>query len=129
MKILAIASYIFLEEKEEGDAVYVTWRQLFFMLDLICCGAILFPVVWSIRHLEAGSKTDGKMAINLRKLRIFKHFYVIVICYIYFTRIIGFLLKQILPFRYFKSMDLLFFYKFYADFLLVWPWALIKVNF
>lgn len=100
LQILAITSYIFLEEKEEGDAVYLTWRQLFFLLDLICCGAILFPVVWSIRHLEAGSKTDGKMAINLRKLRVFKHFYVIVICYIYFTRIIGFLLRQILPFRY-----------------------------
>jgi hypothetical protein len=40
------------------------------------------------------------MVTNLRKLKIFKHFYIMVICYIYFTRIIGFLLKQVLPFRY-----------------------------
>lgn len=80
--------------------MYLTWRQLFFLVDLICCGAILFPVVWSIKHLEAGSATDGKMVTNLKKLKIFKHFYIMVICYIYFTRIIGFLLKQILPFRY-----------------------------
>jgi hypothetical protein len=40
------------------------------------------------------------MATNLKKLKIFKHFYIMVICYIYFTRIIGFLLKQMLPFRY-----------------------------
>lgn len=93
LQILAITAYIFLEEKEEGEAVYITWRQLFFMLDLICCGAILFPIVWSIKHLEQASKTDGKAAVNLKKLKIFKHFYIMVICYIYFTRIIGYLLK------------------------------------
>ena len=93
LQILAITAYIFLEEKEEGEAVYITWRQLFFLLDVICCGAILFPIVWSIRHLEQSSQTDGKAAISLRKLKIFKHFYIMVICYIYFTRIIGYLLK------------------------------------
>jgi len=100
MQILVITAYIFVEEKEQGDAIYLTWRQLFFMLDLICCGAILFPIVWSIRHLEKASETDGKAAINLRKLKVFKHFYIMVICYIYFTRIIGYLLQLIVPFRY-----------------------------
>lgn len=100
LQILAITAYIFLEEKEEGDAVYVTWRQLFFLLDLLCCGAILFPVVWSIRHLERACASDGKMVTSLKKLKIFKHFYIMVIFYIYFTRIVGFLLKQMLPFRY-----------------------------
>lgn len=99
MQILAVTSYIFLEEKEEGDAVYVTWRQLFFMLDLLCCGAILFPVVWSIRHLEKACASDGKMITSLKKLKIFKHFYIMVIFYIYFTRIIGFLLKVVLFFK------------------------------
>jgi hypothetical protein len=100
LQILATTAYIFFEEKEEGDVSFVTWRQLFFLLDLLCCGAILIPVVWSIKHLEQASATDGKMAINLKKLKIFKHFYMMVICYVYFTRIIGFLLKQVLPFRY-----------------------------
>ena len=57
-------------------------------------------MVWSIKHLESATKTDGKEATNLKKLKIFKHFYIMVICYVYFTRIIGFLLKQVLPFRY-----------------------------
>lgn len=99
LQILAIVAYIFLEEREEGEAVYVTWRQLFFLLDLICCAAILFPIVWSIKHLEAATQTDGKMVINLKKLKIFKHFYIMVICYVYFTRIIGFLLKVINNFK------------------------------
>ncbi len=93
LQILAITAYIFLEEKEEGEAVYVTWRQMFFLLDLICCGLILFPIVWSIKHLETASQTDGKVAVNLQKLKVFKQFYVMVICYIYFTRIISYLLK------------------------------------
>lgn len=100
LQTLATIAYIFIEEKEQGNPDYITWRQIFFVLDLFCCGAILFPVVWSIRHLEAASRTQGKMLFNLKKLKIFKHFYIMIIFYVYFTRIIGFLLKQMLPFRY-----------------------------
>lgn len=75
----------------------------------------------SIRHLQEASQTDGKAAINLQKLKIFRHFYILVsicpiknwcseviyyyyiciyiflfllqiVCYIYFTRIIVYLL-------------------------------------
>ncbi|KAI8517761.1 hypothetical protein Bbelb_037780, partial [Branchiostoma belcheri] len=35
-------------------------REVFILVDLLCCGAILFPVVWSIRHLQEASQTDGK---------------------------------------------------------------------
>ncbi|CAG2181388.1 unnamed protein product [Oppiella nova] len=76
------------------------WREIFILVDLLCCGAILFPVVWSIRHLQEASQTDGKAAINLRKLKLFRHFYVMVVCYIYFTRIIVYLLKITVPFQY-----------------------------
>jgi len=49
----------------------------------------------SIRHLQEASHTDGKAAINLRKLKVFRHFYIMIVCYIYFTRIIVYLLKVI----------------------------------
>lgn len=45
-QILAVVAQIFLEEKEESDVVYVTWKQVWFIVDLLCCGAIIFPIVW-----------------------------------------------------------------------------------
>ena len=83
------------------------WREIFILVDLLCCGAILFPVVWSIRHLQEASQTDGKAAINLRKLKLFRHFYVMIVCYIYFTRIIVYLLKITMPFQY-EWLDVFF---------------------
>ncbi|KAG8311376.1 hypothetical protein J6590_044523 [Homalodisca vitripennis] len=61
----------------------------------------------SIRHLQEASHTDGKAAINLRKLKLFRHFYVMIVCYIYFTRIIVYLLQITVSFQY-KWLDEMF---------------------
>ncbi|XP_064457558.1 protein GPR107-like [Ornithodoros turicata] len=107
LQLLANVAQIIMEESEEGESQHTTWREVFILVDLLCCGAILFPVVWSIRHLQEASQTDGKAAINLEKLKLFRHFYVMIVCYIYFTRIIVFLLKITVPFRY-EWLDELF---------------------
>ncbi|GFN88404.1 protein gpr107 [Plakobranchus ocellatus] len=114
LQILMNVAWVIVEESEQGDASYNTWNKIFIVVDLLCCFAILFPVVWSIRHLQEASKTDGKAAINLNKLKLFRHFYILVVAYIYFTRVIGLLLKITLPFRYGWMMDL-----FHEVFLLV----------
>jgi hypothetical protein len=57
-------------------------------------------VVWSIRHLQDASQSDGKATISLSKLKLFRHFYIMVVCYIYFTRIIVYLMKITVPFQY-----------------------------
>ncbi|KAL1516698.1 hypothetical protein ABEB36_000576 [Hypothenemus hampei] len=100
LQVLANIAEIILEESEEGDREYLAWRNVVILVDLLCCGCIMFPVVWSIRHLQEASETDGKAAINLRKLKLFRHFYVMVVCYIYSTRIIVYLLKITVPFQY-----------------------------
>ena len=33
---------------------------MFLLVDIICCCAIIFPIVWSIRSLKETSKTNGK---------------------------------------------------------------------
>ncbi|MBN3324207.1 GP108 protein, partial [Atractosteus spatula] len=100
LQVLANVAYIIIESTEEGASEYALWKEILFLVDLICCGAILFPVVWSIRHLQEASSTDGKAAMNLEKLKLFRHYYVMIVCYIYFTRIIAILLKVTVPFQW-----------------------------
>ncbi|KAK2909548.1 hypothetical protein Q8A67_005385 [Cirrhinus molitorella] len=107
LQVLANVSYIIIEETEEGSSEYALWREILFLVDLICCGAVLFPVIWSIRHLQEASNTDGKAAMNLEKLKLFRHYYVMIVCYIYFTRIIAILLKLTVPFQWQWCQELL----------------------
>ncbi|KAK9500952.1 hypothetical protein O3M35_002109 [Rhynocoris fuscipes] len=100
LQVLANVVKIIIEESEEGDVEHKTWLDVFMLVDLLCCGAILFPVVWSIRYLQEAAFTDGKAAIVLRKLKLFRHFYIMIVCYIYFTRIIVYLLQMTVSFQY-----------------------------
>ena len=160
---------------------WFTWREIFHLLDIICCCAILFPIVWSIKHLREAANTDGKArggrrapparaaprtprpalfdrhvcshthgpaphappaqaARNLQKLTLFRQFYVMVrrqpraptartthrptasrpcvtstrallpagrqvVSYIYFTRIVVYLLKSTTPYQYLWLSD------------------------
>jgi hypothetical protein len=79
---------------------WVTWNQILLFVDVACCCAVLFPVVWSIRSLRETSKTDGKAARNLSKLTLFRQFYVVVIGYLYFTRIVVYALKTVASYKY-----------------------------
>jgi len=100
LQVLANIAKVIFEESEEGSREHDAWNNIFILVDLLCCGCILFPVVWSIRHLQEASQTSGKAAINLQKLKLFRHFYVMIVCYIYFTRIIVYLLRITVPFQY-----------------------------
>ncbi|KAM4020824.1 protein GPR107 isoform 4-T4 [Anomaloglossus baeobatrachus] len=100
LQVLANVAYIIIESTEEGTTDSGLWKEILFLVDLMCCGAILFPVIWSIRHLQEASATDGKAAINLAKLKLFRHYYVMIVCFIYFTRIIAFLIKLAVPFQW-----------------------------
>lgn len=100
LQVISNVAYIILEESEQGEAGRPIWKELFVLIDLVCCGAILLPVIWSIRHLQDASATDGKAAVSLEKLKLFRHFYIMVVCYVYFTRIIVYLLKITVPFQY-----------------------------
>ena len=78
LQVISNVAYIILEESEQGEAskrhsppktlqpltVYVsdhqTWKEIFVLIDLICCGAILLPVVWSIRHLQVRTAEQSR---------------------------------------------------------------------
>ncbi len=58
--MLANVAYIITDTSEEGESQYITWKAVFVLVDILCCGAILYPVIWSIRHLQEAATTDGK---------------------------------------------------------------------
>jgi len=99
LQILDNIAMIVIEESAPGSQKWFTWKDIFRLVDIICCGAILVPIIWSIKHLREASQIDGKAALNMKKLKLFRHFYLMVVTYIYFTRIIVYLVDATLPFK------------------------------
>lgn len=140
LQVLANVASIVLDEEGPAQWGWFTARDIFHLLDIICCCAILFPIVWSIKQLRESAHTDGKAARNLHKLTLFRQalqacvaalslispaashsrplglrplsplsplvpsplsrqFYVMVVSYIYFTRIVVYLLKSTTPYQ------------------------------
>ncbi|NXQ36213.1 GP107 protein, partial [Alaudala cheleensis] len=102
LQVLANVAYIIIESTEEGTTEYGLWKEILFLVDLLCCGAILFPVVWSIRHLQEASATDGKGKFykDAAIVLMLSPFPPQIVCYIYFTRIIAILIKIAVPFQW-----------------------------
>lgn len=100
LQVIAHIAEIVLDESTEGEASNEFWAELCSMVDLFSCVAILYPISWSVKHLEEASRTDGKAAINLKKLELFKRFYIISTIYIYITRIVTFVFLSMLSYRY-----------------------------
>ncbi|XP_010037886.2 protein CANDIDATE G-PROTEIN COUPLED RECEPTOR 7, partial [Eucalyptus grandis] len=100
LQVLANVASVVLGETGPFIKDWETWQQVFLLVDIICCCAIIFPIVWSIRSLRETSKTDGKAARNLAKLQLFRQFYVVVIGYLYFTRIVVYALGTIAAYKY-----------------------------
>ena len=99
LQLLDNLAMVIIEETAPGSQGFFTWTDIFRLVDIICCGAILIPIIWSIHHLKSAGKIDGKVARNIHKLKLFRHFYLLVVSYIYFTRVIVYLLDATLPFR------------------------------
>jgi len=97
LQVLVNTAMVVVEETPPGTNGWMTWRDVLHLLDVICCCAILFPIVWSIRHLREAAEADGKALLTLNKLKVFREFYILVVCYIYFTRIIVYLVRVTLP--------------------------------
>lgn len=100
LQILDNIALVVVEETAPGSQGWLTWQDILRIVDIICCLAILVPIIWSIKHLKDASNSDGKAARNLEKLKLFRQFYLLIVSYIYFTRIIVALLDKTLPFRW-----------------------------
>lgn len=100
LQVLDNVAMIVLEETSPGSQVWLAWRDVLHLVDIACCCAILFPIVWSINHLRQAAETDGKANANMVKLQLFRQFYIIVVAYIYFTRIVVYLISASVSYEY-----------------------------
>ncbi|KAG1359138.1 protein GPR107 [Cocos nucifera] len=101
LQVVANIAQVAIDESSPYARDWVNWKQVFLLVDVVCCCAVLFPIVWSIKNLREAARTDGKAAVNLMKLTLFRQYYVVVICYIYFTRVVVYALVTITSYRYF----------------------------
>jgi hypothetical protein len=76
----------------------LTWLHVFRAADLLCCLAVLVPVVLTAaklrREAEAG---DGKARRALDRLVAFRRFYVVFVAWVWTTRVLSVLLEGALP--------------------------------
>ncbi|CAN6585764.1 unnamed protein product [Malus baccata var. baccata] len=100
LQVIANIAQVVIDETGPFGHDWFTWRQVFLLVDVVCCCAVLFPIVWSIKNLREAARTDGKAAVNLMKLTLFRQYYIVVICYIYFTRVVVYALETITSYRY-----------------------------
>ncbi|KAK2995895.1 hypothetical protein RJ640_028303 [Escallonia rubra] len=100
LQVVANVAQVVIDETGPFGHDSYTWKKVFLLVDIVCCCAVLFPIVWSIKNLREAARTDGKAAVNLMKLTLFRQYYVVVICYIYFTRVVVYALETITSYRY-----------------------------
>ncbi|XP_047982753.1 protein CANDIDATE G-PROTEIN COUPLED RECEPTOR 7-like [Salvia hispanica] len=101
LQVIANIAQVVIDETGPFGQDWIAWKQVFLLVDVVCCCAVLFPIVWSIKNLREAAKTDGKAAVNLMKLTLFRQYYIVVICYIYFTRVVVYGLETITSYKYF----------------------------
>ena len=131
MQVLNNIAIVVLASEAEGESAYDDWSAILHLLDILCCCAVLIPIVWQVNALEknlgddddeqdAAQSLDGLDRVEkqktLDKLKRFRTFYIIVVAYIYCTRIAVYLFATTLDYRhtwvryFFSELSTLVFY-------------------
>ena len=116
LQIIDNIALAFLSTETENERSYNEWSAILHLVDIICCCAVLVPIVWQVNTLEEStevvneskyeggeervSSSSSPSASRLEsKLQLFRSFYLIVVIYIYFTRIVIYLFTMSLNYH------------------------------
>jgi len=128
LQVLNNIAILVVSHHMQGEPLYNKWTSILHLVDILCCAAVLFPIVWQVATLEeqtdvanTGSENDddhGRTTLTpatssseevsssdpttqraVTKLKLFRSFYITVVAYIYFTRIIIYLFASILDYH------------------------------
>ena len=137
LQVINNVAIVVLTQEAEGEKAFDRWTGVLHMVDILCCCAVLIPIVWQVNQLEknieqsSGDRdaeiqhTDNddiqvpedefdeiplnspsrnrRMPPDIRlvsKLRLFRSFYLLVVAYIYVTRIVVYLFATMLDYRH-----------------------------
>ncbi|MFQ6632795.1 hypothetical protein Gotur_010578 [Gossypium turneri] len=93
--VVANIAQVFIDKIPLFSPYRVVCKQIVLLVDVFCYCAVLLPIVWSIEKLREVAQTDEKAAVKLKKLTLFRQYYIMVICYIYLPRIMIYTLETI----------------------------------
>lgn len=125
LQIIDNIAVIVLSQETEGERLYEDWSAVLHFVDILCCCAVLIPIVWQINSfettideeaeraehnnqqtsssaisdVESEAPATAEAARTLQKLKQFRSFYLLVLVYIYFTRIAVYLFATCLGYR------------------------------
>jgi len=125
LQIIDNIAVIVLSQETEGERLFDDWSAVLHFVDILCCCAVLIPIVWQINSFETTIEAETERAENgnqqtassaisdveseapataeaartLQKLKQFRSFYLLVLVYIYFTRIAVYLFATCLGYR------------------------------
>ncbi|KAG7342172.1 seven transmembrane receptor [Nitzschia inconspicua] len=158
LQVINNIAIVVLTQETEGEHSFDRWTAILHLVDILCCCAVLIPIVWQVNQLEKnmeqdqhtddddeetriffdeddefddehipedefenGTSTNGNANGTLfhpgkkpaakvsrgppdarlaSKLKLFRSFYILVIAYIYITRIVVYLFAATLSYRH-----------------------------
>jgi hypothetical protein len=123
LQVMNNIAIIILSQETDGESSFQTWTGVLHIVDILCCCAVLVPIVWQVNDLEKNSQVNFEEAENgaekehlttseyadgdeqesdpvLPKLKLFRSFYLLVVSYIYSTRILVYLFSSVLSYKY-----------------------------
>lgn len=100
LQVIVNIAIAVLDETSEGNSGWARWKNMLHIFDVCCCCAVLLPIVWSIKTLKDAAETDGRARRNLQRLKQFRGFYIAVVGFIYFTRILITFIDNSLPYQH-----------------------------
>jgi hypothetical protein len=114
LQIMNSISLAVLSREINGEQGYSKWTAIMHLVDIICCCVVLLPIVWQVNALEQTVNPEGEAYDEDReselesgsrgqiisKLKLFRSFYLLVVAYIYSTRILIYMLGSMLDYRH-----------------------------
>lgn len=103
LQLLTSTAIVVTDELAPGSISFLAWVDVLHIADFIASAAVVVPIVWSMRALQAaqgsGGDNDGKAAETLHRLSMFRNFYMATIAYVYVTRFLLYILSTTLPYN------------------------------